>query len=61
MLAVMYRLSTAKPGSLRKKGGAMVAGLHSDRFAPDPKPTLVAGITTMTLAVLEGLTGGPSK
>jgi amidohydrolase len=46
--SVMFLLGTARQGGPKP-------GLHSDRFAPDPEPTLRAGITLMTGCLLEAL------
>jgi len=41
-----------------KTSGATLPSLHSSEFAPDPEPTIKAGVTAMTLSALE-LLGKP--
>ena len=41
-----------------KASGATLPSLHSSEFAPDPEPTIKAGVTAMTLSALE-LLGKP--
>jgi amidohydrolase len=36
-----------------KAGGKALPSLHSSEFAPDPEPTIKAGVTAMTLSALE--------
>ena len=36
-----------------KAGGTALPSLHSSEFAPDPEPTIKAGVTAMTLSALE--------
>ena len=36
-----------------KAGGKTLPALHSSEFAPDPEPTIKAGVTAMTLSALE--------
>ena len=36
-----------------KAGGTTLPSLHSSEFAPDPEPTIKAGVTAMTLSALE--------
>jgi hippurate hydrolase len=48
----------------QKMGGAPLPGLHSDRFAPVPEPTLRTGIRCMVAAVLDlanSVASGPQK
>jgi hippurate hydrolase len=55
-LGVPGVLWTLGAASARPSGrGKAVPGLHSDRFAPDAKPTLRTGIHTAVTAVLTGL------
>ena len=37
----------------QKPGGKQLPGLHSSEFAPDPDPTLAAGVKAMTAAALD--------
>lgn len=52
--AVMWTVG-ALPRNLAKKPVSSRPGLHSDAWAPDPKPTLKAAIQSMTAAILEVL------
>lgn len=51
----MYFLGTAEPDKVlaaKKEGASPLPGMHSDRYAPVPEPSLQTGIRTMTLAVM---------
>lgn len=51
--AIMWKLGAVKP-SVWKRGGDH-PGLHSDKWAPDPDPTLRTGIRTVVAAIHTGL------
>lgn len=53
--SLMYRLGTvnAKDFERSKAGKIRLPTLHSADFAPDPKPTIVTGVNTMTSAVMK--------
>ncbi|MFO0960291.1 MAG: amidohydrolase [Isosphaeraceae bacterium] len=50
----MYRLGTIPPARIRaaKDGGGPLPSLHSALYAPDPEPSIRAGVRSMTSAVL---------
>lgn len=51
----MYFLGTVAPeryAESLKPGGKSLPSMHSDQYAPVPEPTLRAGVTTLTMAVL---------
>ena len=50
---VMFWVGVQNPRSFERNG--QLHGLHSDKFAPDPKPTLRASILTTSLALLDAL------
>jgi hippurate hydrolase len=52
--SLMYRLGTvnSKDFAKSKAGKLRLPTLHSADFAPDPKPTILTGVNTMTNAVL---------
>jgi hippurate hydrolase len=52
---VMYRLGAVAPGRSKHPQKDGLPGLHSDGFIADPRRTLETGVTTMSLAILEGL------
>jgi hippurate hydrolase len=52
---VMWKLGTVKASVYRRTRGKGLPGLHSDKFAPAPGPTLRTGMLTATLAIVEGL------
>ena len=53
----MFWLGASDPLKLReaKEKGARLPGPHSSEFAPVPEPTIRAGVTAMTSAVLDVL------
>ena len=53
--SLMFRLGTVDAESYRayKADEIELPGLHSARFAPDARPTIISGIEAMTLATLE--------
>lgn len=51
----LYFLGTQKPevvAAASKEGARPLPSLHSDRFAPEPEPTIKTGVLTMSMAVL---------
>lgn len=52
---VMWKLGAVHPGTFAKRKPSELPGLHSDKWAPDPEPTLRTGITTVVAAILEAL------
>ncbi len=53
MLMWLGAVNKAKFDDARKPGGKPLPGLHSSEFAPDPDPTLAAGVKAMTAAAIE--------
>jgi hippurate hydrolase len=53
--SVLFWVGASAPAVLEeaKKTGTPAPGLHSSRFAPVPEPTITAGVTAMTAAVLD--------
>jgi hippurate hydrolase len=53
--SVLFWIGASAPAVLEeaKKTGVPAPGLHSSRFAPLPEPTIRAGVTAMTAAVLD--------
>ena len=51
----MFRLGTSDPKALRasERSGTPLPALHSSRFAPVLEPTITAGVTAMSAAVLD--------
>jgi hippurate hydrolase len=49
---VMWKLGAVNPKRFAKTKVEKLPGLHSDGFAADPEPTMVAGIETVTAAIL---------
>lgn len=52
---IMFKLGAVDPKRWKRSGGKGLPGLHSDHWAPAPKPTVHAGIRTITAAIVEGL------
>jgi metal-dependent amidase/aminoacylase/carboxypeptidase family protein len=52
--SMMFNIGVYEPEQWRaaNRSGAPLAGNHSPQFAPVPKPTILTGVTAMTLAVL---------
>ena len=55
---VMWKIGAVEPKRFESARRGELPGLHSDRFAPAPRPTLRTGILTMVLAVEDVLSGG---
>lgn len=53
MLLWLGAVSQEKFDASRKPGGAPLPGLHSSEFAPDPDPTIAAGVKAMTASAIE--------
>ncbi|RYZ10615.1 MAG: amidohydrolase [Alphaproteobacteria bacterium] len=53
MLLWLGAVSQAKYDASLKPGGAPLPSLHSSEFAPDPDPTITAGVKAMTLSALD--------
>jgi hippurate hydrolase len=56
--SVLFWLGAVKQSTLAaslKPGGPPLPALHSSGFAPDPDPTLTAGVKAMVAAALEVL------
>jgi hippurate hydrolase len=53
--AVQFEVGAVEKGKYEasQKNGTPLPSLHSSEFAPDPGPTIKAGISTMTLGALE--------
>jgi hippurate hydrolase len=52
----IFFLGTVDPeryAAAQKPGGSPLPGLHTDRFAPVPEPTLKTGVRCMSAAVLD--------
>jgi len=52
--SMMFNIGVYEPEQWRaaNRSGSPLAGNHSPQFAPVPKPTILTGVTAMTLAVL---------
>ena len=52
--SMMFNIGVYEPEqwTAANKSGTPLAGNHSPQFAPVPKPTILTGVTAMTLAVL---------
>jgi hippurate hydrolase len=55
--SMMFHIGVYEPEKwiAANRSGTPLPGNHSPQFAPVPKPTIVAGVTAMTLAVLSAL------
>lgn len=53
--AIMWKLGAVRPADWKRSKGKNLPGLHSDRWAPDPDPTLKTGIATVLRAIAVGL------
>jgi hippurate hydrolase len=53
MLFWLGAVNQQKYDAAQKPGAAPLPGLHSSGFAPDPDPTIAAGVKAMTVAALE--------
>jgi hippurate hydrolase len=53
--AVMWQLGGVDPKRWKATGGKGLPGLHSDLWAPAPKPALATGIRTVVESILAGL------
>jgi hippurate hydrolase len=55
--AIMWKLGGVEAGAWKRHAGdGTLPGLHSDRWAPDPNPTLRTGIRTAVAAIRLALT-----
>jgi hippurate hydrolase len=55
---VMWKIGAVEPKRFESAGPGGLPGLHSDSFAPAPRPTLRTGILTMVLAAEDVLSSG---